>query len=59
MEGQTLELDELRSALEQTQEELTREQQRADEAETVPRGRSNDELEQVQKSLKAEKKRVR
>ena len=59
MERQTLELDELRSALEQAHEELASERQRADEAETAPRGRSDDELERAQESLKAEKERVR
>ena len=55
LEGQTLEMDGLRRALEQTQEELASERQRADEAEATPSGRSNKELERVRESLKAEK----
>ena len=59
LEGQTLEMDGLRRVLEQTQEELDSERQRADEVEAMPRGRSDEELERVRESLKAEKERVR
>ena len=59
LEGQTCEMDGLRSVLERTQEELASERQRADEAEATPRGRSDEELERVRESLKAEKERVR
>ena len=58
LEGQTLEMDGLRRALEQTQEELASERQRANEAEATPSGRSDEELERVQESLKVEKERV-
>ena len=59
LEGQTLEMDSLRSALKHTQKELATERQRADEAEATPRGRSDEELERVQEALKAKKERVR
>ena len=48
----------LRSVLEQTQKELASELQSPDKVEAMLRGRSNEELERVQESLKVKKERV-